>query len=96
MASLISVSTQSAVVPCKREDIEQTLHERMAIIGPYLEALEKVKSSFKPSSSDRQTFDVLYRLVQMTEISQIKHAERVSDFHLRRAPLILAELEGQR
>jgi hypothetical protein len=96
MASLISVSSQAAVVTLKQKDIEQTLHERMAIIGRYLEALEKVKSSFKPNSSNRQTFDVLYRLVQMTEISQIKDAERVSDFQLNRAPLIRAGLEGQR
>lgn len=72
---LQQISTHHAVVPRNKQNIDQTLSERMEILAPYLAAIAKAKESNQSDSSEHQLLDVLYRLVEMTELSNLKAAE---------------------
>ena len=91
---LQQVSTHHAVVPRNKQNIDQTLSERSEILAPYLAAIAKAKESNQSDSSERQLLDVLFRLVEMTELSKLKAAEMVADWYRTRRDVVLAEMEA--
>jgi hypothetical protein len=92
----VAVLNQNAVVPQRVDDLNQVLSERSESLAPYLAAITKAKNSSPASSTEHRLFEVLYRLVEMTELSKLKAAEMVADWNLTRRDVVLAELEEQR
>ena len=91
---LHQVTSEHAVVPPNRENLDQTLSERLELLSPYLAVIAKAKEASPSNFADNQLFDVLYRLVEITEISKLKVAEMVADWDRTERPKVLARMKG--
>jgi hypothetical protein len=91
---LHEVSSQHAVVNLNKENPDQTLNERLKLLSPYLAAIARAKES-TASLAERQLFDVLYGLVEITEISKLRTAEMVEEWDRTEKPKVLARMKRQ-
>jgi hypothetical protein len=91
---LQDVLSQPALVHLNKENPDQTLSERMAILSPYLAAITRAKES-TTSAADRQLFDVVYGLLEITELSKLRDAEMVEEWDRTEKPLVLARMKRQ-
>ncbi len=82
---LQDVLSQPAVVHLNKENPDQALSQRMAILSPYLKAISRAKES-TPSPADRQLLAVLYELLEITEISKLRDAEMVEEWERTEKP----------
>jgi hypothetical protein len=92
---LHQVTSEHAVVPLNKDNLDQTLSERLEILSPYLAVIAKAKEASPSNLADNQLFDVLYRLVEITELSKLKVAEMVADWDRTERPKVLARMKGQ-
>lgn len=98
MGSLQSVRPSSSpgirrVQPKKLSEREARVRERYDVLNEYLNLLEELRSNESVGSRRVRTLDTLYRLVEMTEISDITRAKLVSDWHIDRRPVVIQELD---
>jgi hypothetical protein len=91
---LHQVSSQHAVVPLNKENLDQTLNKRIKILSPYLAVIARAKES-TTSPAERQLFDVIYGLLEITEISKLRAAEMVEEWDRTEKPKVLARMKGQ-
>jgi hypothetical protein len=91
---LQQVSSQHAVVPLNKENLDQTLTKRLKILFPYLAAIARAKEATS-DPRERQRFDVLYGLLEITEISKLRTAEMVEEWDRTEKPTVLARMKGQ-
>jgi hypothetical protein len=92
---LHQVTSEDAVVPLNKENLDQTRSERLEILSPYLAVIAKAKESSPSNFTDHQLFDVLYRLVEITELSKLRVAEMVADWDRTERPKVLARMNCQ-
>jgi hypothetical protein len=92
---LHQVTSEDAVVPQNKENLDQTRSKRVKILSPYLAVLAKAKESSASNVAEHQLFDVLYRLVKITELSKLRDAELVADWVRTERPKVLARMKGQ-
>jgi hypothetical protein len=92
---LHQVSPKDAVVPLNKENPDQTRSKRLKILSPYLAVIAKAKESSASNVAEHQLFDVLYRLLKVTELSKLRDAELVADWMRTEKPKIQARMKGQ-
>jgi hypothetical protein len=92
---LQQVTSEDAVVPLNKENPDQTRSKRLKILSPYLAVIAKAKESSASNVAEHQLFDVLYRLVKVTELSKLRDAELVADWMRTEKPKILARMKDQ-
>ncbi len=84
--------------PRRREaakaELEATRAERLKVLGPHLELLERMKSLLPSDSPDRLAIDVLRYLVDITPVDRMQMAVLRAGWEIRRKPFVLAELRA--
>jgi len=72
--------------------LEAARTERLEILGPHWELLERLKSLLPADSPDRRQLDVLYYLINITPVEQAKSAALRARWEIRRRPVVEAEM----
>lgn len=79
----------------KREDYEDQRSVRIEVMAPYLDLLNKLKTTLPPGSADLETAERLYRLVEMTSLRKLKDAALVANWHKYRKPHVEANMKSR-
>jgi hypothetical protein len=77
-----------------KAELEATRAERLEVLRPHLELLERIKSLLPSDSPDRLAVDVLRYLVDITPVDRIQMAVLRAGWEIHRKPFVLAELRA--
>jgi hypothetical protein len=77
-----------------KAELEATRAERLEVLGPHLELIERMKSLLPSDSPDREAIDVLRWLVELTPPDRMQKAVLCAEWEIRRKPFVLAELRA--
>ena len=77
-----------------KAELEATRAERLEVLRPHLELLERMKSLLPSDSPDRLAIDVLRYLVDITPVDRMQMAVLRARWEIRRKPFVLAELRA--
>jgi predicted transcriptional regulator len=95
--SALKTSNQESIEETQKHAIakaklEAARTERLEILGPHWELLERLKSLLPADSPDRRQLDVLYYLINITPVEQAKSAALRARWEIRRRPVVEAEM----
>jgi predicted transcriptional regulator len=93
----LKTSNQESIEETQRLEIakaklEAARTERLEILGPHWELLERLKSLLPADSPDRRQLEVLYYLINITPVEQAKSAALRARWEICRKPVVVAEM----
>jgi hypothetical protein len=77
-----------------KAELKATRAERLKVLRPHLELLERMKSLLPSDSPDRLEINVLRYLVDITPVDRMQMAVLRARWEIRRKPFVLAELRA--
>jgi hypothetical protein len=81
-------------IALRRQQHEKTKAERLEVLGPHFELLERMKALLPPNSPDLLAIDALGYLVEVTPVEQAKSAALRANWEIERKPSVVARLRA--
>jgi hypothetical protein len=81
-------------IALRRQQHERIKAERLEVLGPHFELLERMKALLPPNSPDLLAIDALGYLVEVTPVEQAKSAALRANWEIERKPSIVARLRA--
>jgi len=76
----------------KRQILEATQAERLDVLGPHLDLLNRLKALLPAGSPDLRAIDALYIQVEMTPVGTAKRASKVAKWKIDSRATVVARL----